>query len=52
MGGIALGGGVLLITDDGLVNETLAKDKTLVSPLEAFFDNHAGVSDGAAFEEQ
>jgi hypothetical protein len=35
------------LADDGLVHETLAKDKTLVCPLEALFDNGA-VDTGSA----
>jgi hypothetical protein len=40
--------GYLLLADDGLINETLAKDEALVGPLEAFLDNHTRVSDRTA----
>ena len=37
-----------LLANDGLVDQTLAKDKTLVSPLERLLDNEAHVADGGA----
>lgn len=41
-------GKVSLLTNDGLVNEALAKDDALVGPLEALLDDEARRGDGAA----
>jgi hypothetical protein len=37
-----------LLTDSGLLDEALAKDLSLVTPLEAFFDDGPGLSDDGA----
>lgn len=43
--GRALVGGCLLEADDGLVNETLAEDETLVCPEETLFDDGSALTD-------
>lgn len=38
----------LLLADDGLVDQALAEDETLVGPLEGLFDDGAASSEGGA----
>lgn len=39
----------VLLADDGLVNQALAKDETLVSPLEGLLDDGAASPEGGAW---
>jgi hypothetical protein len=38
----------LLLSDGGLLDESFAKDLSLVAPLETFFDDGSGLADDCA----
>lgn len=49
---VTLGKGISLLTDDGLLNELLAKDDALVAPLQALLDDgHGHAHDGSDHHE-